>query len=98
MIRYLVMPYRNVAAVSLFSILFLSGRSGVAANESPYSHKSAAWFSRTKNTEALHAQLGWCAQHNPDMSLHSCAIAKEAYVKIVGQCNAMTTKLFKSNQ
>uniref|UniRef100_E6Q9T4 Uncharacterized protein n=1 Tax=mine drainage metagenome TaxID=410659 RepID=E6Q9T4_9ZZZZ len=31
------------------------------------------------------------------MSLHSCTIAKEAYVKIGGQWNEMTIKLFKSN-
>ena len=98
MIRYLAMSYRNAVAVFLFSMLFLAGCSGVTSNESPYSHKSAAWFSRTKNTEALHVQLSWCAKHNSDMSLHSCAIAKEAYVKIGGQWNAMTKKLFESNQ
>lgn len=91
------MSYCNIVTVSLLSILFLSGCSGVTSNESPYPHKSVAWFSRTKNTEALHTQLSWCAKNNPDMSLHSCAIAKKAYLQIGGQWNAMTIRLLKSN-
>ena len=91
------MSYRNIASAFMFAVLLLSGCSGVTSNESPYPHKSVAWFSRTKNTEALHSQLSWCAQHNPAMTVYACKIAKQAYIRIGGRWNSMTIKLFKSN-
>ncbi|MHB1565451.1 MAG: hypothetical protein ACYCXG_01835 [Acidiferrobacter sp.] len=93
--------WRRFLAITVVG-LFAVGLAGCSSSSSspplgqgPYRGHNAAWFSKSQNSDSLHAQLVWCAKHDPQMNVTACASAKKGYTLIGGHWNQSVIDMLK---